>query len=136
MPNIWSGGHLSPSLILHLGSGSSRLYRWCFYVDKNRAQAFKPTARSLRFFSLNKSCQWFQVLCGQPEPGDLFGFCADYLEGRLEQRDSGDLTKKKRVSTKKEKEETEKTTRRMLRREGTFNLYATDSGEPFFLSQE
>ena len=73
---------------------------------------------------------WFQVLCGQPEPGDLFGFCADYLEGRLEQRDSGDVTKKKRITTKKEKEETEKTTRRMLRREGTFNLYATDSGGP------
>ncbi len=55
-----------------------------------------------------------QVLCGQPEPGNLFGFCADYLEGRLEQRDKADpaeLSKKKRFATKKEKEETEKTTR-------------------------
>jgi len=39
-----------------------------------------------------------------------------------------ELSKKKRFASKKEKEETERTTRRMLRREGTFNLYATDSG--------
>jgi hypothetical protein len=31
-----------------------------------------------------------QVLCGQPEPANLFGFCADYLEGRLEERDHPD----------------------------------------------
>ena len=68
------------------------------------------------------------MLCGQPESGNLFGFCADYLEGRIEDRDKAD-TKKKRVATKKEKEETEKATRKMLRREGTFSLYATDSGE-------
>jgi hypothetical protein len=70
-------------------------------------------------------------LCGQPETGNLFGFCADYLEGRIEERDKSDsneLSKKKRFASKKEKEETEKTTRKMLRREGTFSLYATDSG--------
>ena len=70
-------------------------------------------------------------MCGQPETGNLFGFCADYLEGRIEERDKSDsneLSKKKRFASKKEKEETEKTTRKMLRREGTFSLYATDSG--------
>ena len=79
-------------------------------------------------------------MCGQPESGNLFGFCADYLEGRIEERDRTDLSelsKKKRFASKKEKEETEKTTRRMLRREGTFSLYATDSGKAlrtFFLN--
>lgn len=73
--------------------------------------------------------RYFQVLCGQPESVNLFGFCADYLEGRLEDRDKTD-SKKKRVGSKKDKdkEEADKTSRKMLRREGTFSLYATDSG--------
>ena len=58
----------------------------------------------------------FQVLNTQPEGTDgLYSFCADYLEQKVEERDGGS-TQRRKPSDKK------------MRREATFNLYATDSG--------
>ena len=56
-----------------------------------------------------------QVLNAQPDGGEsgLYSFCADFLEQKLNDRD--------------------KTSKKARRREATFNLYATDSGETTLL---
>ena len=68
-----------------------------------------------------------QVLNCQPKGQDeLYSFCADYLDKRLDEREnseSDDKVGEGKLSPTKGKQKSG-----FLRREGTFNLYSTDSG--------
>ena len=68
-----------------------------------------------------------QVLNTQPKGQEaLYSFCADYLDKRLEERENSESDDKVgdgKLSPTKGKHKSG-----FLRREGTFNLYSTDSG--------
>ena len=68
-----------------------------------------------------------QVLNSQPKGHEaLYSFCADYLDKRLEERENSESDDKVgdgKLSPTKGKQKSG-----FLRREGTFNLYSTDSG--------
>ena len=71
---------------------------------------------------------FLQVLNSQPNGQcELYTFCADYLDKRLEEREKGESDDKMEdghLSPTKGKKKSG-----FLRREGTFNLYSTDSGK-------
>ena len=71
--------------------------------------------------------RYLQVLNSQPKGHEaLYSFCADYLDKRLEERENSESDDKVgdgKLSPTKGKQKSG-----FLRREGTFNLYSTDSG--------
>ena len=79
----------------------------------------------------------FQVLNSQPKGQEsLYTFCADYLDQRIEDRDArcetGDTIGDGKLSPTKAKPQKSG----FLRREATFNLYSTDSGNLFRCSHK